>query len=134
MVAHHCAVSWADSKQVPTQQPKAHWMPQKKLKLMEENVVHVQFYKMIPHWLKNYITRNYKVSLFVFFLQIPYPRLLATFGDRKPGWIDLGSVFFTVKNQRVGLERLIRRKYSAGIMGKKRDKNGKGGNYKHKGE
>lgn len=26
-VAHHLAVSWADSKQVPTQQPRAHWMP-----------------------------------------------------------------------------------------------------------
>lgn len=65
---------------------------------MEENVVCVQFYKKIPHWTKNYITRDYKVSLFVFFLQIPYPRhLLATFGDRKPVWIDLGSVFFMVK-------------------------------------
>lgn len=40
-----CFVSWADSKQVPTWQPRAHWMPKaylglkKMFKLMEENVV-----------------------------------------------------------------------------------------------
>lgn len=39
-----CFVSWADNKQVPTQQPRAHWMPKsllrlkKMLKLVEENV------------------------------------------------------------------------------------------------